>query len=113
MTLRFKEPPHDICIRDASPEQLRAFLNMLGKAFKRKDVPSLMPHLSPLVPVSTAQLQKPLKTLVITSKAQYHALNSFSECLENLKVCKYAFCKCPITIILVVTIPYIFRFKLD
>ncbi|CAG0896264.1 unnamed protein product [Darwinula stevensoni] len=86
MTLRFKEPPHDICIKDASPEQLRAFLSMLGKAFKRKDVLSLMPHLSPLVPASTAQLQKPVKTLVITSKAQYHALNGFSECLENLKI---------------------------
>ena len=54
-TIRFIEPPHDLCIQCDDKLQLKSFLMVIKKVMDGKDVHNLT--LSALQPVSTKQIE--------------------------------------------------------
>lgn len=82
-TVRFKNPPHDICIM-CDPLQLKLFLRILKLALEEKvSTKSLM--LSSITP--TPGLPPAPKTkYVVLSKAAYPTLEGFPRTLQTLKV---------------------------
>jgi LRR-repeat protein 1 len=86
-TIRFKDPPHDMCIRCDSL-QLKLFLRTLKLGLEEK-VPTKTLMLSS---INTAAKVPPIpKTkFVVLSKATYPTLEGFPRTLEILKV-KFAY----------------------
>jgi len=68
-TIRFKEPPHDICIKCEDILQLKSFLMVIKKTMDGADCEKLT--LSALQPVSTKQIEGPKKKLVVAKRGDY------------------------------------------
>jgi len=82
-TIRFNEPPHDICIKCADILQLKSFLMVVKKVVDGKDCEKLT--LSALQPVSTKQIEGPKKKLVVVKRGDYPT-KGFPQTLQQLQV---------------------------
>jgi LRR-repeat protein 1 len=82
-TVRFKNPPHDICII-CDPLQLKLFLRTLKLALEEK-VPTKSLMLSSITPTSSLPPTPKTKYVVLT-KAAYPTLEGFPRTLQTLKV---------------------------
>ncbi|XP_066980990.1 leucine-rich repeat protein 1-like [Macrobrachium rosenbergii] len=82
-TIRFKEPPHDLCVK-ADVVLAKSFLSTLKMALQNKEINKM--HLSNLAPAKQSQLEKPKTKLVILNKKDYPITTAFPYSLENLHV---------------------------
>jgi len=82
-TIRFVEPPHDLCIQCDDKLQLKSFLMVIKKVMDGKDVHNLT--LSALQPVSTKQIEGPKKKLVVLKRGDYPTAG-FPSTLQHLQV---------------------------
>jgi len=82
-TIRFNEPPHDICIKCDDILQLKSFLMVVKKVMDGKDCEKLT--LSALQPVSTKQIEGPKKKLVVLKRGDYPT-KGFPHTLQQLQV---------------------------
>lgn len=83
LTLRFKQPPHDLCF-SGKPEQVAKILSIIrGKDDQLKK--------GTLCPLLLNKVVVPKTKLNITSRADYPVTTTFPETLTTLKVLKY-FC---------------------
>jgi len=83
-TLRFNDPPHDICIKGEDVLQLKSFLMGLKKVMDGKNLEKLT--LSALQPVSTKQIEGPKKKMVIQKRSEYPSTTGFPATLQSLSV---------------------------
>jgi len=82
-TIRFTEPPHDICIKSDDILQLKSFLMVIKKVVDGKDCGKLT--LSALQPVSTKQIEGPKKRLTVLKRGDYPS-QGFPQTLQQLTV---------------------------
>ena len=82
-TVRFRDPPHDLCIQCQDKVQLKSFLMVLKKVMDGKDVGNLT--LSALQPVSTKQIEGPKKKLIVLKRGDYPTAG-FPSTLQHLQV---------------------------
>jgi len=82
-TIRFNEPPHDICIKSDDIVQLKSFLMVIKKVMDGKDCEKLT--LSALQPVSNKQIEGPKKRLVVLKRGDYPT-KGFPHTLQQLQV---------------------------
>ena len=82
-TIRFVEPPHDICIQSDDKLQLKSFLMVVKKVMDGKDTEKLT--LSALQPVSTKQIEGPKKKLTVLKRGDYPS-QGFPQSLLQLQV---------------------------
>jgi len=82
-TIRFNEPPHDICIKSDDIVQLKSFLMVIKKVMDGKDCEKLT--LSALQPVSTKQIEGPKKKLAVLKRGDYPT-KGFPHTLQQLQV---------------------------
>ena len=95
-TVRFSEPPHDLCIKKADPTQLKSFMNLLKKVIefssvktKEDELEKLLSEnnslLSALNPPTQKQVTKEKTRLVILNKKDYPITTSFPSSLTELR----------------------------
>jgi len=84
-TVRFKDPPHDICIKGEDVLQVKSFLMGLKKVMDGQGIDKLT--LSALQPVSTKQIEGPKKKMVIQKRSEYPSTTGFPASLQNLSIC--------------------------
>lgn len=95
-TVRFCEPPHDLCIKKADPIQLKAFTSLIRKIVElssskgnENDLENLLAKsnslLSALNPASKNQVKKEKTRLIIVNKKDYPITTSFPSTLEVLR----------------------------
>jgi len=82
-TIRFQDPPHDICIKSDDILQLKSFLMVVKKVMDGKDCGKLT--LSALQPVSTKQIEGPKKKLTVLKRGDYPS-QGFPQTLQQLQV---------------------------
>jgi len=82
-TIRFNDPPHDLCIKCDDVLQLKTFLMALKKVIDGKGLDKLT--LSALQPVSTKQIEGPKKKLVVLKRGDYPT-SGFPTTLQSLTV---------------------------
>jgi len=82
-TIRFNDPPHDICIKGEDIIQLKSFLMVIKKVMDGKDCAKLT--LSALQPVSTKQIEGPKKKLSVLKRGDYPS-SGFPQSLQQLQV---------------------------
>ena len=82
-TIRFKDPPHDLCIKCDDKLQLKSFLMIVKKVMDGKGAENLT--LSALQPVSTKQLEGPKKKLSVLKRGDYPR-DGFPGTLQHLQV---------------------------
>jgi len=82
-TIRFNDPPHDLCIKCDDVLQLKTFLMALKKVIDGKGLEKLT--LSALQPVSTKQIEGPKKKLVVLKRGDYPTAG-FPVTLQSLTV---------------------------
>ena len=82
-TIRFKDPPHDLCIKCDDKLQLKSFLMIVKKVMDGKGTENLT--LSALQPVSTKQLEGPKKKLSVQKRGDYPR-DGFPGTLQHLQV---------------------------
>ncbi|XP_014676737.1 PREDICTED: leucine-rich repeat protein 1-like [Priapulus caudatus] len=84
MTIRVKEPPHDLIISKADVIQLKGFLQAMKLGLQNKDIGVM--KMSTLRPVSTAQMEAPKTRMAITSRKDYPVTSSFPASLQRLTI---------------------------
>ena len=94
-TVRFNEPPHDLCIKKTDPIQLKAFINLLKKIIQlssksnEEELEKILGDnnslLSALNPASQKQVSKDKIRLIITNKKDYPITKSFPTTLVELR----------------------------
>jgi len=82
-TIRFQDPPHDLCIKSDDILQLKSFLMVVKKVMDGKDCGKLT--LSALQPVSTKQIEGPKKKLTVVKRGDYPS-QGFPQTLQQLQV---------------------------
>ena len=82
-TVRFTDPPHDLCIKCEDKLQLKSFLMVIKKVMDGKEIQNLT--LSALQPVSTKQIEGPKKKLVVLKRGDYPTAG-FPPTLSHLQV---------------------------
>jgi len=82
-TIRFLEPPHDLCIQCSDQVQLKSFLLMVRRCQEGKDLGRL--PLSALQPASAAQIEGPKRRLAVVKRGDYPS-KGFPPTLEVLQV---------------------------
>jgi len=82
-TIRFNDPPHDLCIKVDDILQLKSFLMVIKKVMDGKDCGKLT--LSALQPVSTKQIEGPKKKLTVLKRGDYPS-KGFPQTLQHLQV---------------------------
>ena len=82
-TVRFTDPPHDLCIKCDDKVQLKSFLMVIKKVMDGKEIQNLT--LSALQPVSTKQIEGPKKKLSVMKRGDYPTAG-FPSTLQQLQV---------------------------
>ena len=82
-TVRFNDPPHDLCIKCDDKLQLKSFLMVIKKVMDGKEIQNLT--LSALQPVSTKQLEGPKKKLIVLKRGDYPSAG-FPSTLQHLQI---------------------------
>ena len=90
-TLRFKNPPFDMCIKNADPLQLKTFLKVLQKIVEHKGSKEELDKIidkecSSLKPPARSQVAKDKTSLVITNKRDYPITTNFPNLIKDLRI---------------------------
>ena len=82
-TIRFREPPHDLCIKCDEVSMLKGFLMIVKKTMDGKLSDDM--RLSAIQPVSSKDIEGPKKKLTILKRSDY-PLQGFPHTLQQLQV---------------------------
>ena len=82
-TLRFKDPPHDLCLKCENVSLLKGFLMIVKKTMDGKESGDMT--LSAIQPVSSKDIEGPKKKLTILKRSDY-PLGGFPPTLHQLQV---------------------------
>lgn len=81
-TIRFREPPHDLCLSSADPSSLRTLLSTLK--LTSKDLKKL--KLPTLTPAKISEIEKPKTELMIYKRSDYPTSTMFPGSLKKLDI---------------------------